>query len=122
MFMLKMMPNPDFLLLAGAMFIQTLFLYIVTRYNSENTEKRFNANFTTIKLRIKEAHIRNSRSKTYLNFRRPFRDESTTHISEILPDDGESYRMAFYRKRNILYSLCVRDVANGLIIALKISP
>ena len=37
----------DFFTLVVVMFIKTLFLYIVTRYNSGNTEKRFNAKMTT---------------------------------------------------------------------------
>ena len=38
--------TPDFFLLAGFMLIQMIFLYIVTRYNSGNTEKRFDAKMT----------------------------------------------------------------------------
>jgi hypothetical protein len=43
--------TPDFLLLAGFMLIQMIFLYIVTRYNSGNTEKQFD---TKMSLAIKK--------------------------------------------------------------------
>ena len=33
--------TPDFLLVAGFMLIQMIFLYIITRYNSGNAEKQF---------------------------------------------------------------------------------
>jgi hypothetical protein len=39
--------TPDFLLLAGFMLIQMVFLYIITRYNSGNAEKQLNAKMST---------------------------------------------------------------------------